>query len=163
MGKTQTWFNYFPVFQRKNYFNYFPVLRLCCVTAAQNSITLFPEATVRRCSSKWMFLKFLQNSQENTCEGSFFNKVTDLKVCNFIKKRLQHRCFPVNILEFSRSTFFIEYLWSLVAASVSCSLFLTQKLWLSWWYSQSSAIISQVHWSFLLRQQLRYRCCYELW
>ena len=28
---------------------------------------------------------------------SLFNKVADLKACNFIKKRLQYRCFPVNI------------------------------------------------------------------
>ena len=26
-----------------------------------------------------------------------------LQVCNFIKKRLQHKCFPVNIAEFSRT------------------------------------------------------------
>ena len=28
---------------------------------------------------------------------SLFNKVVDLQVCNFLKKRLQRRCFPVNI------------------------------------------------------------------
>ena len=28
---------------------------------------------------------------------SLFNKVAGLQVCNFIKKRLQHKCFPVNI------------------------------------------------------------------
>ena len=26
--------------------------------------------------------------------------VAGLKACNFIKKRLQHRCFPVNIVKF---------------------------------------------------------------
>ena len=31
---------------------------------------------------------------------SLFNKVAGLKACNFIKKRFQHRCFPVNILKF---------------------------------------------------------------
>ena len=30
---------------------------------------------------------------------------TVLKVCNFIKKRLQHRCFPVNIPEFLEQLF----------------------------------------------------------
>ena len=28
---------------------------------------------------------------------SLINKVAGLKACNFIKERLQHRCFPVNI------------------------------------------------------------------
>ena len=38
-------------------------------------------------------LKISQYSQENTCVGVF------------IKKRLQHRCFPVNIAKFLRTPF----------------------------------------------------------
>ena len=34
---------------------------------------------------------------------SLFNKVACQKACNFIKKRLQHRCFPVNIAKFLRT------------------------------------------------------------
>ena len=34
---------------------------------------------------------------------SLFNKIAGLKVCNFIKKRLQHRCFPVNFRKFSKT------------------------------------------------------------
>ena len=37
-----------------------------------------------------------------------------LKACNFIKKRLQHRCFPVNIAKFLRTAFSIEHLWWLL-------------------------------------------------
>ena len=36
---------------------------------------------------------------------SLFNKAAGLQVCNFIKKRLQHRCFPVIIAEFLRTPF----------------------------------------------------------
>ena len=36
---------------------------------------------------------------------SLFNKVAVLKTCNFIKKRLQHRCFPVKIARFLRTPF----------------------------------------------------------
>ena len=35
---------------------------------------------------------------------------TVLKACNFVKKRLQHGSFPVNIPK-SLGTFFIEKLW----------------------------------------------------
>ena len=35
--------------------------------------------------------------------GSLFIKVASLKVCNFIKKRLQRRYFPVNIAKFLRT------------------------------------------------------------
>ena len=38
-----------------------------------------------------------------------------LKVCNFIKKRFQHRCFPVYIAKFLRTAFF--YRTPLVAVS----------------------------------------------
>ena len=31
---------------------------------------------------------------------SLFDKVADLKGYNFIKRRPQHRCFPVNIVNF---------------------------------------------------------------
>ena len=31
---------------------------------------------------------------------SLLNKVTDLKAYNFINKRIQRRCFPVNIAKF---------------------------------------------------------------
>ena len=36
---------------------------------------------------------------------SLFNKLAGLKVCNIIKKRLQHSCFPVSIAEFLRQLF----------------------------------------------------------
>ena len=45
---------------------------------------------------------------------SLLNKFADLRACIFIKKRLQHRCFPVNIAKFLRATFFIEHLWWLL-------------------------------------------------
>ena len=34
---------------------------------------------------------------------SLFNKVTDLQACNFVKKRLRHKCFPVKFAKFSRT------------------------------------------------------------
>ena len=37
---------------------------------------------------------------------SLFNKAAALQVCNFIKKRLQHRCFPVIIAKFLRVPIF---------------------------------------------------------
>ena len=37
---------------------------------------------------------------------SLFNEVAGLKTCNFIKKRHQHRSFPVNIAKFLRTVFY---------------------------------------------------------
>ena len=36
---------------------------------------------------------------------SIFDEVAGLKICNFIKKGLQHKCFPVNIAKFLRTAF----------------------------------------------------------
>ena len=41
---------------------------------------------------------------------SLFNKIADLKACNFIKKGLQHRCFSVNIAKSLITPFFTEHL-----------------------------------------------------
>ena len=35
---------------------------------------------------------------------SLFNKVAGLSACSFIKKRLQHRCFPVKLAKFLRTS-----------------------------------------------------------
>ena len=42
-----------------------------------------------------------QYSQENSCVGGFF--LIKLQAFSFIKKRLQHSCFPVNIAKFLRT------------------------------------------------------------
>ena len=63
-----------------------------------------------------MFLKNSQISQENNCVEVFFDKVTGPQGCNFIKKRLQHRCFPVKFAKYLRTPFF--YRTPPVAASV---------------------------------------------
>ena len=41
---------------------------------------------------------------------SLFKKVAGPQSCNFIKKRLQNRCFSVKIAEFLRTHFSIEHL-----------------------------------------------------
>ena len=45
---------------------------------------------------------------------AFFNKVAGLKACNFIKRRLQHRCFPEKFANFLRTPFFTEHLQCLL-------------------------------------------------
>ena len=44
--------------------------------------------------------KFRKKSQENTCARVSFLVKLQVKDCNFIKKRLQHRCFPVKYAKF---------------------------------------------------------------
>ena len=52
----------------------------------------------KRCPEK--FHKF---HRKNSVLESLCNKVTNLQGCDFIKKRLQHRCFPVKCAKFVRT------------------------------------------------------------
>ena len=61
-----------------------------------------PEAVVMRRSMKVMFLKIPENSQENCCVGISIIKETPAQV------------FPLNIVKFLRTAFFIDYLWRLL-------------------------------------------------
>ena len=55
------------------------------------------EAAARRCSVKKMFLKVLQNWQENTC--------VRVSACNFSKKETLAQVFSCEFYEISKSTF----------------------------------------------------------
>ena len=69
--------------------------------------------------SKMGVLKILQTSQENTCVGVFFKRVAGLRLCNIIKKRLQHRCFAVKFAKFLRTSFLTEHLMWLLLVIIS--------------------------------------------
>ena len=62
---------------------------------------------------KKTFLKNFSNIQRETPELEYlFHKATELKACKFLKKRLQLRCFPLNIVKFFKKTYSEEYLWA---------------------------------------------------
>ena len=100
---------------------------LCAATKPQNysghNFKDQPVAAVPRCSLKKDVFKIFCNIHRRTLIlESLFNKVGDLKPSNFIKNRLQRRCFPVNIVKFFRVTFFIEHLRWLLLNNVHTSL-----------------------------------------
>ena len=74
----------------------------------------FLEVVIRRCSVKKVSLEILQNSQKNAVPESLFYKVAGLRPATLLKKRLWHRCFPVNFTKFLRTPFIIEHLWWLL-------------------------------------------------
>ena len=72
------------------------------------------QAVAQRCSVRKVFLEISQNSQENTCARfSFLIKLQT--PATLLKKRLWHRCFPVNFAKFLRTPFLTEHLrWLLL-------------------------------------------------
>ena len=65
---------------------------------------------VHRCSSKQLFFIILQYSKETPVLESLFYKAEALKAYSFIKKRLQYRCFHVNIAKFLKTAFIYLYI-----------------------------------------------------
>ena len=65
----------------------------------------FTEVFRNRCS-----YKFRNIHRKTSMLESPSDKVVGLNTCNFTEKRLQHRCFLMDIAKFLRATFFIEYL-----------------------------------------------------
>ena len=55
---------------------------------------------------KVILKNFTMFTEKPLCCSLFLNKNTGLQSWNFIKKRLQHRFFPVNIARFLRTPFF---------------------------------------------------------
>ena len=56
----------------------------------------------QRFSIRKLLIRFSNILRKTLVFESLFNEVAGLQACNFIKKKLQHRCFPVNIAKFLR-------------------------------------------------------------
>ena len=55
-------------------------------------------------------LKFSKLNRKTYVLVSFFDNDAGVQACNFSKKRLQYKCFPVNFAKFLREAFFTEQL-----------------------------------------------------
>ena len=55
------------------------------------------------CSVKKVLLKFRKSLRKTPVLESLLNKAAGLQACNFIKKRLQHRYFPVKFAKLLRT------------------------------------------------------------
>ena len=57
---------------------------------------------------KGVLRNFAELTGKHLCQRLFFNKVVGLKPATLLKKRLWHKCFPVNFANFLKTTF-LEY------------------------------------------------------
>ena len=71
------------------------------------------ETTGFRSSRSWVFKNFVNSTVKHMCLSPL--------ACNFIKKRLQFRCFSVKFTKFLRALFFIGKLHWLLLRFNSCS------------------------------------------
>ena len=72
----------------------------------KNTFGRLPEAFVRGCSVKKVFLETSQNSQGNTCARDSFWIKLQAQACNLIKKESLAQMFPCKFCKISKNTFF---------------------------------------------------------
>ena len=69
----------------------------------------------QRCSIKKGVLRnFAKFLRKHLCHSLFFNKVAGLRAATLLKKRLWHRCFPMNFAKFLRTPFLQNTSWRLL-------------------------------------------------
>ena len=76
--------------------------------------TLLSRSILKEVFCKKGVFRNSQNSQENTCVRIFLKIKLQTEACNFIKKKLLHRCFSVNFAKFLRTPFLTKHLWWLL-------------------------------------------------
>ena len=54
---------------------------------------------------KGILKNFAKFTGKHLCQGLFFSKVAGLRPATLLKKRLWHRCFPVNFAKFLKTSF----------------------------------------------------------
>ena len=81
-----------------------PAVLVQCVFC---SLRTYSRSSHQICSIKKRIFNIFLNSQENTCVGvPFLIKLqASLQAFSFIKKRLQHRFFPVDFAKFLKASF----------------------------------------------------------
>ena len=67
---------------------------------------------------------FAKFTGKHTCQSLFFNKVADLRPATLLKKRIWHRCFPVNLAV--NNTFFY---WTPPVAASYASAATQWQIW----------------------------------
>ena len=72
---------------------------------------------------------FTKFTGKHVRQSLFFNKVANLRPATLLKKRLWHRCFLVNFVNFCKNIFFAEHFWT--AASKSALIILDRHLLVS--------------------------------
>ena len=99
---------------------------------------------------------------KHLCWSLFFNKYAGLKVCSFIKNRVQNKVFPVKFAKFLRTPFFTEHVrWLFLEISHELSFYCIREQWMVSFrgtYGPSSAyfILLRVFGFFL------FLCCFFL-
>ena len=72
---------------------------------------------------KGVLKNFTKFTGKQLCQSFFFNKVSGLRHATLLKKRVWHRCFPVNFVKLLRTPFLQNTLGRLLLKKLRYTLF----------------------------------------
>ena len=86
-----------------------------CKCPTERQFCASSDAAIAGVLQKMVFLKVRKFHSKASVSDSLFHKVAGFQACYFIKKRLQHRYFPVKFPKFLRMPSFTEHIrWLLL-------------------------------------------------
>ena len=91
----------------------------------------------RALCKKGVFENLAKFSGKHLFHSLFINKVAGLRSSTLLKRRLWHRCFPVNFAKFLRTPFFIQHLWWLLLFVI--------YLFVKWGSMKHLGLINKIH------------------
>ena len=77
---------------------------------------------------KGVLRNFAEFTGKYLCQSLFSNNVTGLRPTTLLKKRLWHKCFPVNFAKFLRTPFFTEHFRWLLLKYIGSILDIASKM-----------------------------------
>ena len=86
-------------------------IKISAFNRTNKDVWLEKRTAIGRSSRPEVFCKkvvlrnFAKFTGKHLCQSIFFNKVAGLRAANLFKKRLWHRCFPMNFVKFLRAPF----------------------------------------------------------
>ena len=82
------------------------MLVVLCPMERRFSYTILIRSSHRRCSmEKGVLRNFTKFTGKHLCQNLVFNKLAGLRPATLLKKRVWHRCFPVNFVKFLKTPF----------------------------------------------------------
>ena len=80
------------------------------------TVGLFRSSRPEVFCKKAVLKNFAKFTGKHLCQSLLFSKVAVLRPATLLKRRLWHRCFPVDFVKFLRTPFRKEYLWATASA-----------------------------------------------
>ena len=96
---------------------YFQVIKFCLRKMLKFKLAfLVSNQTNFKIKKKSVLRNVAKFTGRHLCQSLFFNQVAGLRPATLLKKRLWHRCFPVNFTKFLRTPILTEHLCWLILA-----------------------------------------------